>query len=211
MLVEVRERNLAHTGTAPSPADPSTSTVKNEENPPTVKMEDGDAIKSEAKTEEESSEPVLLSQAAEEKLLSLDYVHGMTDEQAMKELESFKGVGPKSKSSRPAFQSILVCRPRPRKLIVLFHLALLAASCVLLFCLARDSFAVDTHVFRLSQQLNWVPAKATRSVVVPVCVAALRALDADRVLDVYRQTTYEHLDVRIPAELRYPLHVLLIA
>lgn len=42
-------------------------------------------------------------------------------------------------------------------------LALTAASCVLLFCLARDSFAVDTHVFRLSQQLGWVPAKATRS------------------------------------------------
>jgi endonuclease III len=52
----------------------------------------------------------------------------------MKALESFKGVGPKT------------------------------ASCVLLFCLSRDSFAVDTHVFRLSKQLGWVPGKATRCV-----------------------------------------------
>ena len=37
-----------------------------------------------------------LSQAEEEKLLSLDYVHDLSDELAMKELESFKGVGPKS-------------------------------------------------------------------------------------------------------------------
>ncbi|CDZ97448.1 NTH [Phaffia rhodozyma] len=97
------------------------------------------------------------SQEDAAKLLSLDYVHQMDDEHAMKELESFKGVGPKT------------------------------ASCVLLFCLNRDSFAVDTHVFRLSKQLGWVPAKANR------------------------ETTYEHLDVRIPGELKYALHVLLIA
>ncbi|KAL7410713.1 DNA glycosylase [Mrakia frigida] len=133
VLIEVRERNVSRVAD-PSSSSSSTSAVKKEE--------DGEAE---------------LSQAAQEKLLSLDYVHGLSDELAMKELESFKGVGPKT------------------------------ASCVLLFCLARDSFAVDTHVFRLSQQLGWVPAKATR------------------------QSTYEHLDVRIPAELRYPLHVLLIA
>ena len=46
--------------------------------------------------------------------LDLDYLRQSTDEEAMRELVSFEGVGPKT------------------------------ASCVLLFCLGRDSFAVDT-------------------------------------------------------------------
>ena len=80
----------------------------------------------------------------------------MTDDEIMKELISYDGVGPKT------------------------------ASCVLLFCLGRDSFAVDTHVFRLSKLLGWVPAKA------------------DRIL------AQAHLDLRIPADLKYGLHVLMI-
>ncbi|KAF8954473.1 DNA glycosylase [Flammula alnicola] len=80
----------------------------------------------------------------------------MSDDDIMKELISYDGVGPKT------------------------------ASCVLLFCLGRDSFAVDTHVFRLSKLLGWVPAKA------------------DRIL------TQAHLDLRIPDELKYGLHVLMI-
>ncbi|KAF8802818.1 DNA glycosylase [Phlegmacium glaucopus] len=80
----------------------------------------------------------------------------MTDDEIMKELISYDGVGPKT------------------------------ASCVLLFCLGRDSFAVDTHVFRLSKVLGWVPPKA------------------DRIL------TQAHLDLRIPADLKYGLHVLMI-
>ena len=80
----------------------------------------------------------------------------MTDDEIMKELLSYDGVGPKT------------------------------ASCVLLFCLGRDSFAVDTHVFRLSKVLGWVPAKA------------------DRIL------TQAHLDLRIPGDLKYGLHVLMV-
>ncbi|TFY82889.1 hypothetical protein EWM64_g1126 [Hericium alpestre] len=80
----------------------------------------------------------------------------VSDPAAMEELVSYGGVGPKT------------------------------AACVLLFCLGRDSFAVDTHVFRLSKLLGWVPPKA------------------DRV------QTQMHLDVRIPAELKYPLHVLMV-
>ena len=80
----------------------------------------------------------------------------MSDEAIMQELMSYDGVGPKT------------------------------ASCVLLFCLGRDSFAVDTHVFRLSKLLGWVPAKA------------------DRVL------TQAHLDLRVPNELKYGLHVLMV-
>lgn len=80
----------------------------------------------------------------------------LSNEEIMQELMSFDGVGPKT------------------------------ASCVLMFCLGRESFAVDTHVYRLSKLLGWVPAKA------------------DRV------ATQAHLDLRIPGELKYPLHVLMI-
>lgn len=79
-----------------------------------------------------------------------------SDEDAMKELVSYDGVGPKT------------------------------ASCVLLFCLGRASFPVDTHVFRLSRLLGWVPAKA------------------DRV------TAQAHLDLKIADELKYGLHVLMV-
>ncbi|KAF8348432.1 DNA glycosylase [Amanita rubescens] len=80
----------------------------------------------------------------------------MENEEIMRELMSYDGVGPKT------------------------------ASCVLLFCLGRDSFAVDTHVYRLSRLLGWVPGKA------------------DKVL------AQAHLDLRIPDELKYGLHVLMI-
>ncbi len=78
------------------------------------------------------------------------------NEEIMRELISYDGVGPKT------------------------------ASCVLLFCLGRDSFAVDTHIYRLSRLLGWVPGKA------------------DKVL------AQAHLDLRIPDELKYGLHVLMI-
>lgn len=61
------------------------------------------------------------------------------------------------------------------------------ASCVLAFCLGRPSMAVDTHVQRLSLSLGWVPSNSSR------------------------EQTYYHLNDRIPPELRYPLHVLLIS
>lgn len=79
-----------------------------------------------------------------------------SDEAAMQELVSYDGVGPKT------------------------------ASCVLLFCLGRSSFPVDTHVFRLSRLLGWVPQKA------------------DRV------TAQAHLDLTIPDDLKYDLHVLMV-
>lgn len=85
-----------------------------------------------------------------------DTAASISNEQAMSELISFEGVGPKT------------------------------ASCVLLFCLGRSSFPVDTHVFRLSRLLGWVPPKA------------------DRV------TAQAHLDLTIPDELKYGLHVLMV-
>lgn len=87
---------------------------------------------------------------------SLDHLHTLSDEAAHNALMQFDGVGPKT------------------------------ASCVLLFCLGRDSFAVDTHVFRIAKLLGWVPRQATR------------------------EQAYLHLDARVPQPLKYALHVLLV-
>jgi endonuclease III len=95
-------------------------------------------------------------QFAEEDILSLDHLHLLDTNEAFEKLVSYPGIGAKT------------------------------ASCVLLFCMQRPSFAVDTHVFRLCKWLGWVPEKATRD------------------------TTFSHCDVRIPDDLKYPLHYLLI-
>ncbi|PFH61719.1 hypothetical protein XA68_16440 [Ophiocordyceps unilateralis] len=87
---------------------------------------------------------------------SLDHLFDASDDDAMREMLSFQGVGPKT------------------------------ASCVLLFCLRRASFAVDTHVYRITGLLGWRPPKASR------------------------EDTQAHLDALIPAEEKYPLHILLI-
>ncbi|KAK8141397.1 hypothetical protein G3M48_000122, partial [Beauveria asiatica] len=88
---------------------------------------------------------------------SLDHLFQAGDAEAVEELLAFPGVGPKT------------------------------ASCVLLFCLQRPSFAVDTHVYRLAGVLGWRPREATR------------------------EQAQAHLDAKVPDELKYPLHVLLIA
>lgn len=87
---------------------------------------------------------------------SLDHLHQASSEDAMREMLSFQGVGPKT------------------------------ASCVLLFCLQRESFAVDTHVWRITGLLGWRPKSATRD------------------------ETHAHLDARIPDEDKYGLHILLV-
>lgn len=87
---------------------------------------------------------------------SLDHLHQASSEDAMREMISFQGVGPKT------------------------------ASCVLLFCLQRESFAVDTHVWRITGLLGWRPKSASRD------------------------ETYAHLDVMIPDEDKYGLHILLV-
>jgi endonuclease-3 len=87
---------------------------------------------------------------------SLDHLHTASTEDAMQELLGFDGVGPKT------------------------------ASCVLLFCLQRDDFAVDTHVHRITGLLGWRPKKANR------------------------EQTYQHLNRRIPDEHKYGLHILLV-
>ena len=87
---------------------------------------------------------------------SLDHLHTASSEEAMSEMLAFQGVGPKT------------------------------ASCVLLFCLKRESFAVDTHVWRIAGLLGWRPKSASRD------------------------ETHAHLDVRIPDEDKYGLHILMV-
>eukprot|EP00941_MAST-03F_sp_MAST-3F-sp1_P002263 g2263.t1 len=60
-------------------------------------------------------------------------------------------------------------------------------ACVLMFCLGRSEFPVDVHVWRITRtRLKWAPMKANR------------------------EQTYEHLNSRIPAELKFNLHVALV-
>ena len=63
---------------------------------------------------------------------NLDHVFEMDDQEAMKELIKYKGIGPKS------------------------------ASVVMTWCLKRKSFTVDTHVYRLAGLWGWRPEKASR-------------------------------------------------
>ncbi|KAG6183904.1 hypothetical protein E4U27_001134 [Claviceps purpurea] len=88
---------------------------------------------------------------------SLDHLFRASDQEALQEMMSFPGVGPKT------------------------------ASCVLLFCLQRPSFAVDTHVYRITGLLGWRPGGATT-----------------------REEAQAHLDAVMPDEEKYPLHLLLV-
>lgn len=94
--------------------------------------------------------------AADQDILSLQFMHGLTPDEAMTELTKYPGIGVKT------------------------------ASCVILFCLRRPSFAVDTHVFRFCKWLKWIPENATRD------------------------KTFSHCEVRVPSELKYSLHQLFI-
>lgn len=117
-----------------------------------------DAIKSGGLSVVKSKVIISILEQVKEKYgkYSLDHLFEKSDEEAMQELISFQGVGPKT------------------------------ASCVLLFCLKRESFAVDTHVYRIAGLLGWRPQSASRD------------------------ETYSHLDVRIPDEDKYGLHILMV-
>ena len=95
---------------------------------------------------------------AEEHILSLDHIHHLEKDDAITTMTKFPQIGVKT------------------------------AACVVLFCMRIPCFAVDTHVFRLSKWLGWVPPD----------------VGADPI------TTFRHLEVRIPDELKYSLHQLFI-
>jgi len=52
-------------------------------------------------------------------------------------------------------------------------------SCVLMFCLHRDEFPVDTHVHHITTALGWCPVKASR------------------------EQAYEHLNLKVPGKEYY--------
>ena len=87
---------------------------------------------------------------------SLEYLRDESDAAVKVALRRFKGVGAKT------------------------------ISCVLMFCLKRAEFPVDTHVWKIALALGWVPKGANRD------------------------QTYEHLNARVPNEIKYALHVLLV-
>ncbi|KAJ5100543.1 DNA glycosylase [Penicillium angulare] len=93
----------------------------------------------------------------DQNVLSLNHLHGVSSEEAMTELTKYPGIGPKT------------------------------AACVILFCLQRPCFAVDTHIFRLCKWLGWIPSTTTSEVM-----------------------AFKHLEVRIPDHLKYSLHQLFI-
>ncbi|KAI1187318.1 DNA glycosylase [Nemania serpens] len=64
----------------------------------------------------------------ERNILSLDHLHGLSADEAMRQFTRFPGIGVKT------------------------------AACVILFCLQQPCFAVDTHVHRFSRWLGWAPA-----------------------------------------------------
>ncbi|KAL0779074.1 hypothetical protein CaCOL14_003558 [Colletotrichum acutatum] len=66
------------------------------------------------------------------------------------------------------------------------QVAVKTASCLLLFNLQMPSFAVDTHVHRMTRWLGWAPMKANPN------------------------DTYMHCDFRVPDHLKYGLHQLFI-
>lgn len=132
-----------------------------------------------------------VGEKGEPKVLSLDHLHGMQSDAAFQKLLEYPGIGPKT------------------------------ASCVLLFCMQRPSFAVDTHVFRLTRWVGWTPSDSqVRGMGKEVKKhAGVKDEDGEAPATpskkkapppVTRNTTYAHLDVRIPDELKYPLHYLFI-
>lgn len=93
---------------------------------------------------------------ADQHFLSLNHYHNLSTQEAMTELVKYPGIGPKT------------------------------AACVILFCLQRPCFAVDTHIFRICKWLDWVPQNANEV------------------------TAFSHLDYRLPDEFKYSLHQLFI-
>lgn len=99
-------------------------------------------------------------------ILSLDHLHSLkSSQEIMSHLTRYPGIGPKT------------------------------ASCVLLFCMRRPSFAVDTHVFRLLQYLRWLPSSFSSG----GGVVRLTEINA-----------FRHVEVRVPDELKYSLHKLFV-
>lgn len=125
----------------------------------TVKTDaDEPEIKNVKKEEDDSNTSSMnMKQPASLTSLSLEHLRTLSTPHVQEQLMRFPGVGVK------------------------------VAACVLLFNLHRPVFAVDTHIFRLSKWLGWVPPEKSNEI-----------------------TAFRHLQARIPDPLKYPLHLLLV-
>lgn len=90
-------------------------------------------------------------------ILSLQHLRTVDKEEAIIELIQFDGIGVKT------------------------------AACVALFCLRKDTFAVDVHVHRLCKWLGWVPQGCKEEI-----------------------KTFNHCEIHVPDQLKYGLHQLFI-
>jgi endonuclease III len=88
-------------------------------------------------------------------ILNLEFLRALSEKDAMNELMAFRGVGVK------------------------------VAACILLFCMQKPVFAIDTHCFRLAKWLGWVPR-------------GLKKGGEDE--------AFAHLDATVPDHLKYDLH-----
>lgn len=88
-------------------------------------------------------------------ILHLEHLRVLSEKDAMNELMAFRGVGVK------------------------------VAACILLFCMQKPVFAIDTHCFRIAKWLGWVPR-------------GLRKGGEDE--------AFAHLDSTVPDHLKYDLH-----
>ncbi|WOL13810.1 DNA glycosylase [Canna indica] len=88
--------------------------------------------------------------------ICLEYLRQLSVDEVKAELSKFKGIGPKT------------------------------VACVLMFHLQQDDFPVDTHVYRITRDIGWIPIKADR------------------------EQAYLHLNDRIPNDLKFDLNCLLV-
>lgn len=88
-------------------------------------------------------------------ILHLEHLRALSEKDAMNELMAFRGVGVK------------------------------VAACILLFCMQKPVFAIDTHCFRIAKWLGWVPR-------------GLKKGGEDE--------AFAHLDSTVPDHLKYDLH-----
>lgn len=109
-----------------------------------------------SKIKTERIQNILRTVKAERGKCCMDYLYDYDTESVKTDLARFKGLGPKT------------------------------ISCVLMFCLQRAEFPVDTHVWKIAKALKWLPGSADR-------------VDA-----------YNHLNRRVPDDCKYDLHVLLV-
>jgi endonuclease III len=143
-----------------------------EENQARREALESSADKAPGSANESGKEKTTEIEKAGQDVISLDHLHLLSNDDAFNALTKYPGIGPKT------------------------------ASCVLLFCLQRPSFAVDTHVFRLCKWLGWVPS--------PGDPAGLAPGAKGNFAGPTRNSTYAHCEVRVPDDLKYPLHQLLI-